>query len=519
VAKHWTGTDEEKLLSKSEEKGEDRMATESEGVFIIYTGGTIGSMPQDLSDPLSPLIPYPLDKVMERLPAYSPRDKKIALSGRWIRLETYSWEYPLDSSNMTSRDWRQIAEIVKDNYDSYEGFVVLQGTDTLAYTSSALAFMLDHLSKPLVITGSQKPIGETRSDAVQNLVTAIEVAAARSLGRPVIPEVCVFFRDKVTRGCRTTKLSASDYDAFYSPNYPPLATAGADIIVIGEAVARKPSSQNLSVRLMLEENIASIDIFPGMSHDLLKNILMTQGLRGVVLQTFGSGNAPTTPQFLDTIGRAIEAGRVIVDVTQCRSGTVELGRYDVSAGLLERGVVSGMDMTPEAALTKLAVLLGQEQDPDIARDLVQLNFRGEQRQSIFNLHYPGGSLNYDEALALEPSRPMTEGPRYRPNELDQAIFRLVGLELTEGKRGRIELKAYIDMPDANENTKEEGNPHFLGRSFKRYNGDEGAVSMFLRMDQQACDFIDPSYAKSITLVNMGAPLRWSKLNIALYMKN
>lgn len=493
------------------------MATDAEGVFIIYTGGTIGSMPQDLSDPLSPLVPYPLEKVMERLPAYDKGDKKIALSGRWIRLGTYSWKEPLDSSNMTSKDWRQIAEVIKDNYDRYEGFVILQGTDTLAYTSSALAFMLDNLSKPVVITGSQKPIGETRSDAVQNLVTAIEVAAARSLGHQVIPEVCVFFHDKVMRGCRTTKLSASDYDAFYSPNYPPLATAGADITVSGQAVIRKPSSQTLNARLNLEENIASMDIFPGMSHELLRNILMTQRLRGVVLQTFGSGNAPTTPEFLNTIGEAIEAGRVIVDVTQCRSGTVELGLYDVSAGLLERGVVSGMDMTPDAALTKLAVLLGQEQDPEIARDLMQLNLKGEQRQSIYNLHYPGGSLGYDEAKVLEPSRPMTDGQRYKSEDLEQALFRLMGLELTEGKKGRIELKAYIDMPEANENTKEEGNPHFLGRAFKRYSGEEGTVGLFLRMDQQARDFIDPRFPKSITLVNVGAPLKWSKLNIALYM--
>lgn len=493
------------------------MATEAEGVFIIYTGGTIGSMPQDLNDPLSPLVPYPLDKVMERLPAYDIADKKIALSGHWVRLSTYSWKDPLDSSNMTSKDWVQIAEVIKENYDKYEGFVVLQGTDTLAYTSSALAFMLDNLSKPVVITGSQTPIGETRSDAVQNLISAIEVAAAKSLGRRVIPEVCVFFHDKVMRGCRTTKLSASDYDAFYSPNYPPLAKAGADIVISNQAVIREPSRQTLNVRLKLEDNIASLDIFPGMSHELLKNILMTNGLRGVVLQTFGSGNAPTTGPFLNTIGEAIENGRVIVDVTQCRSGTVELGLYDVSAGLLERGVVSGMDMTPDAALTKLAVILGQEQDVEIARDLMQLDIRGEQQQSIFNLHYSGGSLDYDKKIVLEPSRSMTDSQRYDMDKLDQALFRLMGLELTDGRKGRIELKAYIDLPDADENTKEDGNPHFLGRAIKRYNSEEGTVGMFLRMDQQARDFIDPRYPKSITLVNMGAPFKWSKVNIALYV--
>ena len=475
-------------------------------------------MPQDLSDPMSPLVPYPLEKVMEKLPAYDRSNGKIALSGRWIRIDTYSWENPLDSSNMTSKDWKRIAEVIRDNYDMYEGFVILQGTDTLAYTSSALAFMLDNLSKPVVITGSQMPIGETRSDAIQNLVSAIEVAAAKSLGHRVIPEVCVFFHDKVMRGCRTTKLSASNYDAFGSPNYPPLALAGADIIISSQAMIQEASRQLLNVRLKLEENIASIDIFPGMSPHLLKNILMTEGLRGVVLRTFGTGNAPTTKEFLHTIQEAIKAGRIIVNVTQCPSGAVELGLYEVSAGLLELGVVSGLDLTHEAALTKLAVILGQEPNPEIVRDLIQVNLKGEQRQSIFNLHFPGGNLDYGRVRVLEPSRPMTDGQQYHVNQLHQALFRLMGLELTEGQRGYIELKAYINMPDVNENTKEEGNPHFLGRIVKGYNVDDGTVGMFLHMEQQARLFIHPHHPNSIALVNLGAPFKWGKLNIALYTK-
>lgn len=489
------------------------------GVFIIYTGGTIGSMPQDLNDPLSPLVPYPLDQVLERLPAFDKHEKRIASSGQWIRIDTYSWDTPLDSSNMTPKDWIKIASVINDNYDAYEGFVVLQGTDTLAYTSSALSFMLENLSKPVVVTGSQRPIGESRSDAVQNLISAIEIAAAGSLGRTVIPEVCVFFHDKVMRGCRTTKLSASAYDAFNSPNYPPLALAGADIIVSNPALIQKPSRMALRVRLKLEENIASLDIFPGMSPNLLASILMTPNLRGMVLRTFGSGNVPTTPEFLHTISEAVRAGKVIVDITQCPSGTVELGLYEVSSGLLERGVVSGMDMTSQAALTKLAVILGEEEDPEVASDLMQLDLRGEQRQSIFNLHYPGGNLDHDQQTVLKPIRPMTGAERYDPANLSQALLRVMGLELTEATKGRIELKAYIDMPAADEDTRDEGNPRFLGRAFKRYSQEDGAVATFFRIDEAAQVFIDGRNSPSLTLVNMGAPLKWSKINIALHTNN
>lgn len=485
------------------------------GVLIIYTGGTIGSIPKDKDDPMSPLVPADLDEVMRYLPRYNERDKKIAIGQNWVRLGTYSWKEPLDSSNITPDDWVSMAEVIKDNYAEYEGFVVLHGTDTLSYTASVLSFMLDNLNKPVIITGSQKPIGETRSDAVQNLVTSIEIAAAHSLGATVVPEVLVCFRDCLYRGCRITKVSASKYMGFDSPNLPLLGEAN-EHIVINEKLISKGSSYNLTVFKDLERNIASMDIFPGMNVKLLKNMLSTEDLKGVVLQTFGTGNAPTTDEFLTAIGEAVDSGKLILDVTQCRSGEVELGLYDVSAGLLSRGVVSGMDMTPETALTKMAYVLGREENLDEAADLIQLNLRGEQRQSIFNLHFPAGEVGEDESAVLEQSREMYLGlSKYDPKMLDKAILRIMGLHLLEGGRGRIDFKVYIDLPDATENTSEEGNRNFLGYGSKRMRVEKESV--FLTVTEQVLDFVDNNHVNKITIVNTGGvPFAWEKLNIAFF---
>jgi len=487
------------------------------GVFIIYTGGTIGSLPRDRNDPSSPLEPALIDEVIRRIPNYETRDKKIFLGGKWIRLGTYSWPEPIDSSNIALQDWIDLVRVIKDNYEEYEGFVVLHGTDTLAYTASALAFMLDNLNKPVIITGSQLPIAQTRSDAVQNLVTSIEIAAASSLGGTVVPEVCVFFRDGLYRGCRTTKLSASSYNAFYSPNYPPLAEAGEHIKITG---AMKPRESHHVLRIVdvLEPRIASLDIFPGMSGELLDSILNKTGLRGVVMQTFGTGNAPTTPEFLDTIARAVANGTTIVDVTQCRSGEVELGLYDVSAGLLTRGVVTGMDMTPEAALTKMLVVLGTESDPATAADKLQLNMKGEQRQSIFNLHFHPGAIGDDEAMVIKILRPMVGGlDRYKPDVLDKALLRIMGITVPERRKAKIEFKVYIDLPDADENTSEEANPHFLGKIAKTYELDRGEESAFHLITTQARSFVDNRHENTLTLVNTGGTaFVWQRINIAFF---
>jgi L-asparaginase len=486
------------------------------GVLIIYTGGTLGSLPEDPNDPLSPLVPAPLEEVMALVPRYDAVDKKLSLGETTVRLGTHSWETPLDSSNITPRDWEDMAGVIRRNYKDYEGFVVLHGTDTLAYTASALSFIIENVDRPVVITGSQRPIGETRSDAVQNLVTSIEIAAAASLGRKVIPEVCVFFRDTLFRGCRTTKYSASSYNAFGSPNFPELATAG-EHIVTNEQVIDEPTQYAMHVLENLEDKIACMTIFPGMSPDLLRSMLSAEGLRGIVLQTFGTGNAPSTPEFLDVIQEAVEADRIIVDITQCRAGEVELGLYEVSAGLLARGVISGMDMTPEAALTKLAVVLGSETDLAVAADRMQLNLRGEQRVSIFHLHFGAGVVEEDGVAVLHQDRPMVDGAeKYEATKLEKAILRITGLSVPDERRGRIELKAFIDLPGADEDTSDR-EPQFLGETSKPWRAAEGNQIVFFDVTEQARTFVDNRHENTITIANSsGSPVAWERMDLAFY---
>ncbi len=489
----------------------------AQGVLLIYTGGTLGSLPQDPKDPLSPLVPAPLERVIEMLPMYDTVDKRIPLGDTNVRLGMFSWETPLDSSNIKPSDWREMANVVREHYAEYEGFVILHGTDTLAYTASALSFILSNLDRPIIVTGSQRPIGQLRSDAVQNLVTSIEIAAARSLDATVIPEVSVFFRDKLFRGCRTTKISASNYAGFDSPNYQPLAIAG-EHIVVNDAVVADPSHHALHVNDQLEDNIACMDIFPGMSPTLLDHMLGAEGLRGIVLQTFGTGNAPSTPGFLDAIDRAVRSDRIIVDITQCISGEVELGVYEVSAGLLSRGVITGMDMTPEAALTKLAVVLGSESDVATATDRMQLNLCGEQRQSVFHLHFGAGVAPEDGSAAFPPLRPMVDGlERYDTDKLESAVLRVMGLSIPDEHRGRIEFRVFIDLPDATEQTPVD-DPHFLGETSKRWRDEDGTLSVFFDVTAQARTYIDNRHENTLTVVSAsGAPLAWERLDLAFYV--
>ncbi len=487
------------------------------GVLIIYTGGTIGMVPKDRDDPSSPLEPASLDRILDALPNYDKTESKLYVNDRWIRIGAYSWPMPIDSSNITLPDWIEMARVVKEHYDDYEGFVILHGTDTMAYTSSALAFMLENLKKPIIITGSQLPISLPRSDAVQNVLTSIEIAAAMSLGGTIIPEVCIFFRDSLLRGCRATKLSTSSFSGFTSPNFPPLARVGDTIDVNNEAIFAPPAHA-LRVVDTLEPNIASIDIFPGMSPELLRNILCNTGLRGVVLQTFGAGNAPSTGTFLDVISDAVKSGTMIVGITQCNSGGVDLGLYEVSAGLLARGVVSGLDMTPEAALTKMFVILGSEPDIDVATDKMQLNLKGEQQQSIFNLHFPAGEFSEKaDVITVQASRPMVGGlDRFRPQTLQRAILRIMGLEPLFTSEGRLEFKVYIDLPESGK-FKRDDTPHFLGRASKQCFLAGGVESVFINVTKQVQRFIDNRHEIKLSLVNTGKiPFKWDRLQIACF---
>lgn len=275
------------------------------------------------------------------------------------KLHSISFDPVKDSSNVDPEVWVKLAEIIEEGYKDFDGFVVLHGTDTMAYTASALSFMLENLGKPVILTGSQLPIGLLRTDGRENLITAIEIAAAKENGAAAVPEVCIYFDNQLTRGNRTTKMSAEHFDAFNSPNYPPLAEVGLHLRYSKNLISYPDKDQKLLVHKSFDNNVAILKLFPGINSNLVKAIIKTKGLRGLIMETFGSGNAPTYQWFLDDLLQFIDGGGIILNVTQCPGGTVEMGLYETSRQMLAAGVVSGRDITSEASVTKLMHLLGR----------------------------------------------------------------------------------------------------------------------------------------------------------------
>ena len=287
----------------------------------------------------------------ENLQAQIPELKKLDCD-----LQVHSYEPSIDSSNMHPRVWVQLVETIEASYKTYDGFVILHGSDTMAYTASALSFMLEHLNKPVVLTGSQLPSGVPRTDAKENLITAIEIASSYNDGLPQVPEVCVYFEYQLYRGNRTHKVNAENFEAFASVNYPPLAEAGV-YLKFNRSYARKVNQQALKVHKKYNSNIGVLKLFPGITESAVKNVLNHAETEAVILETFGAGNAPTTPWFLSAIAEAIKNDRLILNVSQCVGGSVNLGRYETGKTLKDLGVLSAQDMTFEAALTKLMFVL------------------------------------------------------------------------------------------------------------------------------------------------------------------
>lgn len=293
-----------------------------------------------------------------------------------LKLSVVAFDKPLDSSNMNTEIWKRIARLIEENYEKYDGFVILLGSDTMAYTASALSFMLEHLNKPVILTGSQLPIGKIRTDGKENLITAIEIAAAKKEGKPLVSEVAIYFEYELYRGNRTHKYNSEHFDAFESPNYPVLAEAGVHINYNFSAI-KKADSKKLKVHHVLDNNIAFLKLFPGINENVVNAVISANGLRALILETFGSGNAPTEQWFVNALSNAIGKGIIILNITQCNSGKVEQGRYETSAQLKNIGVIGGGDMTSEAAVTKLMFLLGQKMSTGEIKKQLQKPLRGE----------------------------------------------------------------------------------------------------------------------------------------------
>jgi L-asparaginase len=277
---------------------------------------------------------------------------------------------------MSPEIWIEIAKTIEKNYSKHDGFVILHGSDTMSFTASALSFMLENLSKPVILTGSQLPIGTIRTDGKENLITAIEIAATKEKGKPVVSEVCIYFEYQLYRGNRTHKYNAEHFQAFQSPNYPILAEAGVHL-KYNHAALKKPSSKKLNVRTKLDTNIAILKMYPGITENVVHAVLNTKGLKGLIIETFGAGNATTKEWFIKALRKADENGLVILNVTQCNAGKVEQGKYATSASFTKIGVIGGSDITSEAAVAKLMYVLGSSSDKKEIRKLLQADLRGE----------------------------------------------------------------------------------------------------------------------------------------------
>ena len=336
-------------------------------ILMIYTGGTIGMKENPATKALEPLD---FNHLLDNVPKLKMLDYDIS---------HHQFSRPIDSSDMNPKHWADIVKVIDNNYENFDGFVVLHGTDTMAYTASALSFMLEHLNKPVIITGSQLPVGEVRTDGEENLITALQIAAAKDPdGLPMVKEVAILFENYLWRGNRSTKRSADNFNAFRSNNYPELAKIGLGITFNKEAL-RHPeyNGEALNVHYTMDTNVVYLDLFPGIQENVVRHVLDTPGLKAVVLKSYGAGNAPGNPWFSEAIREAIQRGIVVVNITQCPNGEVKPNRYKSGLELAQTGVVPGHDLTSEAAITKLMYLLGRGMNAEEVKHDMQRNLCGE----------------------------------------------------------------------------------------------------------------------------------------------
>jgi L-asparaginase len=332
-------------------------------IFVIYTGGTIGM----IRDPdTGVLIPFTFEQIIENVPELRRMNYELTV---------HSFDPIIDSSDMTPEIWAELAILIENNYEDHDGFLILHGSDTMAFTASALSFMLEGLGKPVIFTGSQLPISEVRTDAKENFITALEIASAKLDGKPRVPEVCIYFENKLYRGNRTFKYNSAKFEAFRSPNYPILVEAGVHI-KYNDAVIGKLENSILRVHTNVSNNIGVLKLYPGISPQIVDAVLNSDA-EAIIMESFGTGNTTTAKWFLEKLDVAIANGKIILDISQCKVGSVEMGRYATSTALKGMGVLNGYDMTFEAAVTKLMYLLGRNYPKDRLLRRLGTSIRGE----------------------------------------------------------------------------------------------------------------------------------------------
>lgn len=501
-------------------------ANESQGVLVIYTGGTIGSKPRD-PDPDSPQVVVPWEELEKGTP------ELLALKDRGLRVDCEEID-PLDSCNVGPKEWQQIAGIIERRYNEFEGFVILHGTDTMVYTASALSFMLRELAKPVILTGAQRSaLVDVRNDASQNFITAILLACPSFSKIPAVPEVCIYFGGKLLRGNRTVKRDTAGYDAYESPNLAPLGEVGDRMVIQETRVRPMPEAgRRFHVRKSLDTNVTTILVYPGIQQtDLAKRQLdglaarpsdRPDGLKAAVVMAYGSGNIPTLwPEWLENFRQARDNGMVIATVSQSKRGAVELGIYETSALLLELGFVAASDITLEAALCKLMVLLG---DPDLSQEEVEETYQralaGEQSSSVYLTNYPvkAGVIQAkvtQTASVRIPGRPL-EGS-WQPSQVERALLRFRGAKLNFSGEPPVIFSVYMNLDRVEDAGKD--HPGYAGDFKKEPTMKDDQIILF-DVTRVLTALAKPGERASFTvfLNSDGAEFSWTSVELAIIQK-
>lgn len=465
-----------------------------EKVLIINTGGTIGMVHNDPNDPTSPLRPA---KDWHEIAKEHPILEKFPTD--YCQLDPL-----IDSSDMCLEVWVKIGEIIEKFYDEYRGFVILHGTDTMAFTASALSFMCKNLSKPIILTGSQVPLQFPRSDALQNLITAIQIAGNEIYGVRLVPEVAIFFRDTLLRGNRARKIDATNYFGFSSPNYPAIGEVGGDIKIIKDRIL-KPSHEKFYLDKRFSNEVIVLELFPGLNFSYLKNIFKEgSGIKGVILKTYGNGNAPTSQEFLDFLEYISSQKIVIIDITQCTKGFVKMGLYEASAKLTDIGVISGTDLTPEAAVTKLMYLLGAYKDIKQIKRKMQVDICGEQTLSQYDFSFEsdGEFTDYFETEIVVPKK-------LKKEYLLRSVARVVGIKDRESEDKDLIITMSIEsLDDYNDNFIEPNSK--IQKIVKKDKKDAHIL-----FDKSVKRILDSSRMVKITMTS-NMKITWENINFSIY---